>query len=321
MSVDARLRRLPGGASTRETQRAVPDVAEDACAPAGSCGVTIAVVIPTVAGREEAFERCLAGVRSQTLPPDEICIVRDAPSYVSAVNEGFRRTSADWIAFLDDDAIPQSDWLATISRYVSDPSIGAIGGRILNFLDGRTSAATYAYGPVAKITWYGRTLSRLHDIPLSRIVDHVDFLPGANMCFRRVACPEVDRRLDRGMAPGFEMALCMAVRRAGWRIIFDSDALVTHYPAKRPQHLSREDLCRASYEYSYLVMYALVKNLAWPRKFAFLAYFLLIGQRASPGLMFAPYFLLPGRSRSRYRAAWTGKLRGLLAAVVGLGRE
>lgn len=274
-----------------------------------------AVVIPTVAGRDAALERCLAAVRAQTHQPAEIVVVRNCLSYVSAIREGIARTSAEWIAFLDDDAIPQTDWLQTLAPHFGDASVGAVGGRILNFSGGRTSASNYSGGPVARITWYGRTLSRLHDIPLTRIVEDVDFLPGANMCFRRAALPRMDDRLDRGMAPGFEMALCLAVRRGGWRVVFDSDALVTHYPAPRPAHLSREDRHRASYEYSYMVTYTLLRNLAWPRKLAFLAYFLLIGQRASPGLVFGPYFLLPGRSRSRFRAAWAGKLRGLRDAV------
>ena len=272
---------------------------------------SVAVVIPTVAGREAALELCLAAIRAQTHQPAEIVVVRNRPSYVSAIREGIARTSAEWIAFLDDDAIPQTDWLQTLASYFGDSSVGAVGGRILNFVGGRASACNYSGGPVARVTWYGRTLSRLHDVPLKRIVEDVDFLPGANMCFRRAALPRMDDRLDQGMAPGYEMALCLAARRGGWRVVFDSDALVTHYPAPRPPHLSREDRHRASYEYSYMVTYTLLRNLTGPRKLAFLAYFLLIGQRASPGLAFAPYYLLPGRSRERFWAAWSGKLRGL----------
>jgi hypothetical protein len=131
-----------------------------------------------------------------------------------------------------------------------------------------------------------------------------------------MAVPERDERLDKGMAPGFEIALCLGVRRSGWRVLFDSDAVVRHYPASRPPHLDREDSQRASYEYSYMVTYTLLKNSEWPRRLAFLAYFFLVGQRASPGLILAPYFVFPKDSRKRFTAAWAGKFRGIQALHV-----
>jgi cellulose synthase/poly-beta-1,6-N-acetylglucosamine synthase-like glycosyltransferase len=275
----------------------------------------VAVVVPTVAGRECALKRCLDAVNAQTARPAEIVAIRNCDSYVSAVRTGIEQTTAEWIAFLDDDAVPEPDWLETLAVRFDDSTVGAVGGRILNFVDGRLAARSYDRGPVARLTWYGKTLSRLHDLPLRRTVADVDFLPGSNMCVRRAALPSIDRRWDEGMAPGFETALFLALRRAGWRVVFDSDAVVAHYPAPRPVHLARGDLDKASYEYSYMVTYSLLRHLPWPRKAAFFAYFMLIGQRRSPGLVLAPWFLLPSRPRGRFRAAWRGKLRGLWEAT------
>jgi cellulose synthase/poly-beta-1,6-N-acetylglucosamine synthase-like glycosyltransferase len=234
---------------------------------------------------------------------------------VSAVSYGIERTTAEWIAFLDDDAVPENDWLETLAGHLDDLRVGAVGGRILNVVDGRATARSYKDGPIARLSWYGRTQSRLHDIPVHHTVADVDFLPGSNMCIRRVALPRIDHRWDEGMAPGFETALFLALRRNRWRVVFDSDAVVTHYPAPRPAHLARGNYDRASYEYSYILTYLLLRHLTWPRKLAFFAYFMLIGQRRSPGLLLAPCFLLPGRPRNRLRAAWSGKLRGLRQAT------
>lgn len=275
----------------------------------------IAVVVPTVPGRESARERCLAAVNAQTLSPAEVVTIEGCTSYVAAVRLGIERTRADWIAFLDDDAVPEPDWLETLARHVDCPDVGAVGGRILNHVEGRLTARSYDGGPVARLTWYGRTQSRLHDIPVRPTVADVDFLPGSNMCVRRSALPPIDERWEQGMAPGFETGLFLALRRNGWRVVFDSAAVVAHYPAARPAHADRGDRDRASYEYSYTLTYALVCHLPWPRKLAFLVYFMLIGQRRSPGLLFAPCLLLPGRRRGRVRAAWSGKLHGLKEAT------
>jgi cellulose synthase/poly-beta-1,6-N-acetylglucosamine synthase-like glycosyltransferase len=275
----------------------------------------IAVVVPTVEGRETALQRCLDAVKAQTMEPAEVVTIRGCHSYVSAVRCGIDRTSAEWIAFLDDDAVPEPNWLETLAGHVDDPSVGAVGGRIHNYVNGRLTAQPYERGPVARVTWYGRTASRLHDVPLRHTVEDVDFLPGSNMCLRRAALPRIDRRWDEGMAPGFETALCLAIRRNGARVVFDSNAVVAHYPAPRPAEHRRGDVLRASYEYSYMVTYSLLRHLRWPSKVAFLAYFMLIGQRRSPGLFLAPYFLLPGRPRDRFRAALRGKLRGLREAT------
>ncbi len=271
----------------------------------------IAVVIPTVNGRERDLERCLAAVHRQTRSPDEICVVRDFLSLVSALRDGWTRTSSDWIAFLDDDSIPQSNWLEQIARHFDDPAVAAVGGRILTFVEGRSLASNYSSGPVAHLSWFGRTVSRLQDIPAGPLVCDAHFLQGSNMCVRRAALREISDALDYGMAPGLELALCLELRRAGWKVRFDSEALVTHYPAPRPKKYVRGDRVRYAREYSYILTSSLLRWLSWPRKISFALYFFLIGQRESPGLLMAPYFLLPGRNRARLAAAWRGKWEGL----------
>lgn len=273
------------------------------------------VVIPTLGARQAQLRRCLAGVAAQTRPPDELIVVRDRAGPVQALRSAWERTSCEWIAVLDDDAVPQTDWLARIESHLGDPALGAVGGRILNILDGRTTARTFERGPVASLSWYGRTISRLHDLPAAPLVCDVDFLPGSNMCIRRSALGELDARLDCGMAPGFELAVCQRLKRRGYRVRYDSEILVTHYPARRPERLRRDDRVRATREYSRTLVVGLLGELSWPRRLAFLAYFTLVGQRASPGLLAAPWFFLPGRSRARFRAALRGKLDGLMACA------
>ena len=48
----------------------------------------IAVVVPTVEGRETALQRCLDAVKAQTMEPAEVVTIRGCHSYVSAVRCG-----------------------------------------------------------------------------------------------------------------------------------------------------------------------------------------------------------------------------------------
>lgn len=280
----------------------------------GRPAATITVVVATLPGREDSLRRCLAGIEAQTRPADDVLVLTGLPSMVAVLREGLAQATTGWVAFIDDDAIPQRDWLEVLSRHMGDPTVGAVGGRILNFYAGRTRARRVAGGRIAHVNWYGRTVERLEQIPERHVVADVAFLRGSNMCLRRAAVPHVDVNIDVGMAPGNETAIGLGLQRAGWVVRFDSDALVTHYPAPRPERFARDDRTRFAREYGEVVTYTILKYSSWPRRLAFLVYFFLVGQRASPGLALAPYFLMPGKDRTRYAAAWAGKIRGLRKA-------
>lgn len=275
---------------------------------------SIAVVIPTVRGREDRLAWCLEGLAAQRRPADEIAVVRERPSPVTALIDGWRLTSSECVAFLDDDAVPDRTWLERLDSHLADPRVGAVGGRVVHVVDGRCTAGSYDHGPVAALSWYGRTMSRLGDIPTRRIVCEASFLPGSNMCVRREALGEIDPGLAVGMAPGFELAICQRLHRSGFAVRFDSEIVVTHHPAPRPGAAERNDAVRYAREYSRVMTYGLLRELSWPRKLAFAAYFGLVGQRHSPGLALAPA-CLRGESRRRLAAAWQGKWEGARACV------
>lgn len=67
--------------------------------------LTVAVVIPTIPGREEMLERALASVRAQTRRPDQVVVERDSlrTGADAARNRALERVTTDVIAWLDDD--------------------------------------------------------------------------------------------------------------------------------------------------------------------------------------------------------------------------
>ena len=104
--------------------------------------------------RPTYVERCLRQLLAQTCPPKEIIVVdsstgRDTerlvrggfPSVTYAIcpagrgatgtarNISYRLATGEVLAFVDDDAFAEPDWLASLLPLFDDPSVGAVGGR------------------------------------------------------------------------------------------------------------------------------------------------------------------------------------------------
>lgn len=93
---------------------------------------------------------CIDSLRKQTFSPYEIILILDpdlklefyasrVPSYVNvaisnerglsnARNAGVRRASGDIVAFIDDDAIADIDWLRNLVKNYEYPSVFGVGG-------------------------------------------------------------------------------------------------------------------------------------------------------------------------------------------------
>jgi glycosyltransferase involved in cell wall biosynthesis len=71
----------------------------------GRRSLTVAVVIPTIPGREAMLDRALASVRAQTRKPDQVIVERDSlrTGADQARNRALERVTADVVAWLDDD--------------------------------------------------------------------------------------------------------------------------------------------------------------------------------------------------------------------------
>lgn len=69
--------------------------------------MTVAAIIPTIPERALTLQAALASVRAQTRPVDQVCVATDAlregPS--SARNRAVLESTAEWLAFLDDDDV------------------------------------------------------------------------------------------------------------------------------------------------------------------------------------------------------------------------
>lgn len=262
-----------------------------------------------VVGREgdaetwSALEAFAAGEGSQV----SLRAVRvSATGVVASLNAGLAAAGGELVVVTDDDTVLRPDWLARIVKaFGSDPRVGGVGGRDWvhqgeRLLDGRCAR-------VGEVRWFGRVVGNHHlGVGGAR---EVDLLKGANMAFRREALGgvSIDERLrGRGTQVHWEVDLCLAVKRAGWKLVYDPAIALDHFTAPRRAEDTREpgSLSRLGDEV-YNETYGMLKWLPWPRKLAVLAYGLAVGTRRAPGLATALEQRLRGRPTLAALAAST----------------
>jgi GT2 family glycosyltransferase len=273
----------------------------------------ISVVIPSWR-RPASLARCLAGLEVQDRRPEEVLlVVRDddtatqkllsempgqrfelrtitlgLPGVVSALNAALADVQGDIIAITDDDTIPRRDWIRRIETHFDrDDRAGGVGGRDWVRHDARVEVG--AASTVGRVRWYGRVIGNHHlGVGGPR---EVDVLKGANMSYRRTAIEDIriDERLrGTGAQVHFEIALGLAIKRAGWKLIYDPAVAVDHYPAERFDGNERhKPSLEALRDTVHNETYALLRWLPWWRKPLAFVYGLAVGTRLAPGLLLA----------------------------------
>ena len=298
--------------------------------------MNITVLVPTHR-RPVDLDRCLDALKEQHRPPDQVIVVCRAddletcdllqhypamgmpidlvqshePGVVAALNAGLRRARGDVLAILDDDTAPWPNWLQLIEQHFrSAPRLGGLGGRDIIrargvSIDGDTSL-------VGRVSWYGRWIGQAHrGIGPAR---EVELLKGCNMSYRREAIAELwfDGRLRGNGAQWFsDSAFSLAVKRAGWRVVYDPAVRVDHYLSPRTAGDGRLTTTPTeAYDVAYnetLVLLEYLSPLHWP---FFLVFGFAVGTRRAPGFLqwVRSSFNGDGHSVDFQIAAWRGRL-------------
>lgn len=293
--------------------------------------VSVSVVVPSYR-RTVALKSCLRALAKQSLQPVEVLVVLraddsesriavaetasgarvlmvDRPGQVAALNRGCEAARGEFIAITDDDALPRPNWLRGIAaRFATDPGIGAVGGRDVVHRDGRNEDG--AAVRVGRVLWWGRRVGNHH---LRSTLQDVDFLKGVNMAFRaRARQPFDPRLLGEGAQVANDLEASWSVRRRGWRVIYDPDVVVDHYPAPRYDDDGRDERSiRAQHDEQHNETYALLCHATWWHRLILLGYRLLIGTRKAPGLLLAVHPGIPARARARVLGLTVARLSAL----------
>jgi GT2 family glycosyltransferase len=221
----------------------------------GGADPSLAAVICTHA-RPGYLAACLAGFAAQQGTPPDVIVVdsasppgaaaeiaslaarhgarlirAEAPGLSLARNLGLAACQADWVAFVDDDAVPAPDWAACLRGAVAalPEQAAALGGRILPHWERPLPAWWPARlrGVLTIVEWEGRGEDG-HDLPEGVAVY------GANMAFRAEALraiggfPEELGRVGKRLLSGEEVEVLARLRARGLRVFYDGRVTVRH---------------------------------------------------------------------------------------------
>jgi len=272
--------------------------------------------------------RCIDHLLAQTHPAVEIIVVDSStddetrslvhenyPSVIYTVcaagrgstatarDIGFKLSSGEVLAFVDDDAFAEPAWLINLLAPFEDPTVGGVGGRQVRGVPGEKEHDLDVIGVLES----NGVLIGNFSADNGKVIE-VDHLLGANMAFRRSIIVEIGgiRNGYAGTCIHEESDLCLRVAHAGYRLLYTPFAVVEHVAA--PYAKGRRFDLRYEYwsQHNHIVL--LVRN------FGALAPITIRYLVFSVGHDTARRFSLSGR-RARSRQA-RGAIRAAANAIV-----
>jgi GT2 family glycosyltransferase len=196
----------------------------------------ISVVVCSHDG-ERTIRDCCEGLRALDYPDFEVIVVddgsRDGTAAVAeeygwrvirtphrglsaARNTGLAAATGEIVAYLDDDARPDPDWLSHLAEGFARSAHVGIGGPNLT---------PPADGPVAQCV--ARSPGNPTHVLLTD--EEAEHLPGCNMAFRRPALLAVGGFDPRFRSAGDDVDVCWRLRELGWTLGFSPAAMVWHH--------------------------------------------------------------------------------------------
>jgi hypothetical protein len=140
------------------------------------------------------------------------------------------------MVLLNVDTEVHSGWAAALMAAFEDPATGIVGCKLL-YPDGTIQhAGAYLYGPRGESAHIGRFAQ--DDGRFDGLVD-TDFVTGAAIAIRREVLEQVGL-LDESFAPMYyeDVDWCYRARAAGFRVVYQSQAVVVHHESTTSTALS-----------------------------------------------------------------------------------
>ncbi|MDB5121554.1 MAG: glycosyl transferase, family 2 [Sphingobacteriales bacterium] len=197
---------------------------------------TISVVLCSYNG-SKTIRECLNGLLKLNYPHYEVIVINDgstdhteaiASSYpfrlINSVNKGlsFARNlganaaSGEIIAYIDDDAVPDSDWLLHLASSYKTTNFAAIGGPNLVPLNACFMEQCVDHAPGCPT----------HVLLTDREAEHI---PGCNFSIRKKILQQVGGFDPLFRVAGDDVDLCWRIEEAGCKIGYNAAAMVWHH--------------------------------------------------------------------------------------------
>jgi GT2 family glycosyltransferase len=196
----------------------------------------ISVVVCTYNGAR-TIRDCCEGLRRLDYPNFEVIVVNDGSTDATAAiveeygfrvisgenrglsharNVGLHAATGEIVAYTDDDAYPDPDWLRYLAAaFVGSTHVGIGGPNIPPPGDGPVAEAV-ANAPGGPI----------HVLISDQEAEHI---PGCNMAFRRSALLEIKGFDPQFRTAGDDVDICWRLRERGWTLGFHPGAVVWHH--------------------------------------------------------------------------------------------
>ncbi len=209
------------------------------------------------------IRRVIDEVMRQSHPPEEIIVVDDGSSdgsgakaktpYVRLITHKRNRGLAEArntivenadneiVVFFDADAIPGRDCVKHLVKHFKDSEVAAVGGRgIEGGLDNMAGR------------WRARITPQDHgDIP----IQDDWMLMGLCCAFRKTVIEQVGGFDSNFQAAGEDVDICLRIRQAGYRLVYEPSATVQHLPGGGMLSVTQQAMKHAKF-----ASYALSKN-------------------------------------------------------------
>ena len=211
--------------------------------------LTVSVVIPSYSKkRGQDLLACIASLRHQSTLPHEIVVVLDSKvegsltfltfenvraivckeeGVSSARNVGVKASSGDIVAFIDDDAIAERDWLKNLLSNYDDQYVVGVGGKIIPAWE------------KGRPTWFARELDWVVGCSYAGMPEKKTTMRnpiGCNMSFRRNVFKTIGYfresigRVGARLVGSEEAELCIRLRSEApeAKVVYDPSAVVLH---------------------------------------------------------------------------------------------
>jgi N-acetylglucosaminyl-diphospho-decaprenol L-rhamnosyltransferase len=200
-------------------------------------------------------------------PEVKLVLQKENQGYSRANMAGFRISSGKYVVFLNSDTIlPAGTLDCLVGLMEEQPRIAACAPRIVQW-DGKTQP--FAFGGDPRLGYLlARACARLgihaplHDWETAGILD-VDWVSGACLFARRSAFEQVGGFDERIYLYFEDNDLCLRLRKAGWRVVYNPLATITHIGgASFSNAESRKECYYQSLRYFYSKHYSPFSCLA-----------------------------------------------------------
>ena len=187
--------------------------------------------------------QCLNSIRDQDHPSYEVIVVDDGSTDGSpeicrsypmvrlirldrggpsrARNKGIEEARGEFIAFTDSDCIVRKDWLRELERGFLEEAVAGVGGDQVSPKDESEFGRS--------VQEFFRAVGFFTDyINLEKTIGETRHNPSCNVAYRKKVLEEVGG-FEEDQFPCEDLEIDLKIRRRGYRLMFNPDAVVAHF--------------------------------------------------------------------------------------------